>query len=822
MRLRGGYNRGHKGDKEKVVQEEIHFEISPHRLLVELPSSQDNSVVALNTQRMEELGLFNGDTVLIRGRRGKETVCVVVPDDELPEDRARLPLIATKNLRVSVGEDRVSLKQFPDIKNAKRVHIVPFKDCLEGFEGDVFEVFLKPYFWENYRPVHAGEVFPIANEELDMIVDFKVMQIDDEDTEFAVVAPETVVYTEGEPLERDEDPLRSEEVGYEDIGGLKKQIQELRRLVELPLRHPEIFTKIGTLPPRGVLLHGPAGCGKTMIGKALASESGAFFFLINGPEVLSGKAGDSESHLRRCFEEATKNAPSIIWIDEVEIIAGKRDKANGEAEKRIVSQLITLMDGISSNVMVVAATSKPNDIDPSLRRYKRFSKEIEVVSPDDNGRHEILKIKTRNMQLGDDVDLKAIAHDAHGYTGGDLAQLVLEAGVIAIREQVDMLDLEEEELPMRDMRKIKVRQQDLLKAMGNTNPSSLREKAVEIPDVTWADVGGLEKVKQELMETVMYPVEYAHKYEKFGMNPSRGVLLYGPSGCGKTLMAKAIANEAKTNFISVKGPELLSMWMGESESNVRDLFAKARGAAPCILFFDEIDSIAKPRGSGGSSGEAGDRIVNQILTEMDGVGARKNVVCIGASNRPDMLDPAVCRPGRLDQLVYIPVPDRDSRIKIFESCLRKSPLAEDVSFEKMADSTEGFSGADLNEICQRACKLAIREEIKQWTEWAALQEDPKNPTEPFESKITVIGKHHFAESFRFARRSVTDKDVRKYETFRQKMLAAAAGAQDKIGGDSTPEGGAGGADLTELMGGTGGNKDGKGAPAAAEEEDLYG
>ena len=541
---------------------------------------------------------------------------------------------------------------------------------------------------------------------------------------------------------------------------------------------------------------------------------------------MSGKSGESEGHLRRCFEEAEKNQPSIIWIDEVDVIAGKRDKANGEVEKRIVSQMLTLMDGITAdkNIMVVAATNKPNNIDGALRRFGRFSREIEVVSPDEKGRSEILKIKSRYMQLGDDVDLDQIGHDTHGYTGGDLSQLVLEAGMHAVRDQMDKIDIDADELDLEVLRSIRVRQKDWLVALSNTHPSSLRDKAVEVPDTTWEDVGGLEKVKQELMETVMYPVEYAHKYAKFGMNPSRGVLLYGPSGCGKTLMAKAIANEAKTNFISVKGPELLSMWMCESESNVRELFAKARGAAPCILFFDEIDSIAKPRGSGGSSGEAGDRIVNQILTEMDGVGARKNVICIGASNRPDMLDPAVCRPGRLDQLVYIPVPDRASRVKIFESCLRKSPLDEDVSLDAMADNTEGFSGADLNEICQRACKLAIREEIAQWTDWAAEQADPKNPTSPFVSKLTHIGKRHFEEAFLFARRSVTDKDVRKYEVFRQKMLAAASGANDKIGGedkDAKEEPGQGvDLDVIANMGGEGG-----GAPAAApaeEEEDLYG
>jgi len=800
---------------EDAPEPVLEKKISPNRLVVGAPTSKDNSIIALNPTRMDEIGLFNGDTVLVHGRRSKKTVCVVVPDEELEVGSARLPDCVRKAIKVKLGEDRVKIAQFPDIRNAKRVHVVPFKDSVAGFDGDVFEVFLKPYFFENYRPLHAGEVFSVTNDEQEMTVDFKIMQIDDEETEFGVVAPETVVYTEGDPLEREEDPALSDEIGFDDIGGLSKQLGQLRELVELPLKHPELFQRVGINPPRGVLLYGPPGCGKTMIGQALASESGAFFFLVNGPEVMSGKAGESEGHLRRCFEEAAKQQPAIIWIDEVDVIAPKRDKANGEVEKRIVSQLLTLMDGItaSTNVMVVAATSKPNVIDGALRRFGRFSREIEIVTPDENGRHEILQIKTKNMQLADDVDLAAIARDTHGYSGGDLAQLALEAGLACVRGQLDKIDIDADELDMKVMRAIRIRQVDMLEAMSKTNPSSLREKAVEVPDTTWADVGGLEKVKQELMETVMYPVQYAHKYAKFGMNPSRGVLLYGPSGCGKTLMAKAIANEAKLNFISVKGPELLSMWMGESESNVRELFSKARGAAPCILFFDEIDSIAKPRGSGGSSGEAGDRIVNQILTEMDGVGARKNVICIGASNRPDMLDPAVCRPGRLDQLVYIPVPDRSSRIKIFESCLRKSPLDEAVNIEAMADATQGFSGADLNEICQRACKLAIREEISQWKAWADTQADPKNPSAPFESKVHTITVAHFEEAFRFARRSVSDKDVRKYEVFRQKMLASASGAMegmDEAKKDEIPQG----ADMTAFDSQPADGKD-------AAEEDLY-
>ena len=792
--------------REKLVKV-----ISKNRPVVQLASSDDNSIMSLHPKRMEDLGLFNGDTVKIKGRRGRETVCVVVPEEKMMEDNIGLPKTAMDWLRLTENKDRVKIAQFPDIANAKRVHVLPFQYSMGTFEGDVFDVFLKPYFFENYRPVHAGEVLPVYNKELDMTIMFKIMQIDDEETEYGVVAPETVVYTEGDPLERDADPsYNPTEIGYDDIGGLNKQIGQLRELVETPLKHPELFDTVGINPPRGVLLHGPAGCGKTMIGQALATESGAFFFLINGPEVVSGKTGESEGHLRRCFEEAEKNQPAIIWIDEIDVIAGKREKANGEGEKRIVSQLLTLMDSITADkqIMVVAATNKANEIDGALRRFGRFSREIEITSPDEDGRWEILKIKTRNMALADDVDLKKIAHDTHGYTGGDLAQLALEAGLQSVRSQLHMVDIDADELDESVVKAIRIRHCDMDHALSKTHPSSLRDKAVEMPDTTWNDVGGLEKVKQELMETVMYPVEYAHKYHKFGMNPSKGVLLYGPSGCGKTLMAKAIANEAKTNFLSVKGPELLSMWMGESESNVRNLFEKARGAAPCILFFDEIDSIAKPRGSGsGGASEAGDRIVNQILTEMDGVGSRKNVICIGATNRPDMIDPAVCRPGRLDQLVYIPVPDRSSRKKIFEACLHKSPLDEDVDLEVMADETEGFSGADLNEICQRACKLAIREEIKQWTDWAQTQADVKNPTTAFESKINFISARHFEESFRFARRSVTDKDVRKYEIFRQKMLAAASGANDKIGGGADDGGGAttaGGVDLEAIanMGGT--------------------
>ncbi|GJQ14746.1 hypothetical protein GpartN1_g6537.t1 [Galdieria partita] len=741
---------------------------APNRLIVDEAVNDDNSVVTLSPAKMDELELFRGDTVLLKGKKRRDTVCIVLADETCEDSKIRCNRVVRNNLRVRLG-DIVSIHQCPDVKYGQRVHILPFEDSIEGLTGNLFDTYLKPYFLEAYRPVRKGDTFLVRGGM--RAVEFKVVETDP--GEYCIVAPDTVIHCEGEPIKR-EDEERLDDVGYDDIGGCRKQLAQIRELIELPIRHPQLFRSVGIKPPKGVLLYGPPGSGKTLIARAVANETGAFFFLINGPEIMSKLAGESESNLRKAFEEAEKNAPSIIFIDEIDSIAPKREKTQGEVERRIVSQLLTLMDGLKSRsqVMVIAATNRPNSIDPALRRFGRFDREIDIGVPDENGRLEILRIHTRNMKLDPDVDLERIAKDTHGYVGADIAQLCTEAAFQCIREKMDLIDLEDEHIDAEILDSLAVTQEHFKFALGQSNPSALRETHVEIPNVTWEDIGGLEEVKVELQETVQYPVEHPEKFEKFGMQPSKGVLFYGPPGCGKTLLAKAIANECQANFISIKGPELLTMWFGESEHNVREVFDKARQAAPCILFFDELDSIARSRGSSaGDAGGAGDRVINQILTEIDGVGERKSVFVIGATNRPDILDPAITRPGRLDQLIYIPLPDHKSRVQIFKAALRKSPVSPEVDFEALAAATAGFSGADITEICQRACKLAIREAIQKEIELQKQREVNPDSMEEEVDPVPMLTRKHFEESMKFARRSVTDADVRRYEMYAQNIQA---------------------------------------------------
>ncbi|KNC47319.1 uncharacterized protein AMSG_03752 [Thecamonas trahens ATCC 50062] len=1322
----------------------------PNRLVVEEAENDDNSVVALNTATMERLQLFRGDTVLLKGKKRRDTVCIVLADDTCAENKIRMNKVVRNNLRVRLS-DVVSIHPCPDVKYGSRIHVLPIDDTIEGVTGSLFDVFLKPYFLEAYRPVRKGDLFQVRGGM--RAVEFKVVETDP--LPYCIVAPETVIHCEGEPIKR-EDEERLDDVGYDDIGGCRKQLAQIREMVELPLRHPQLFKSIGVKPPRGILMYGPPGTGKTLIARAVANETGAFFFLLNGPEIMSKMAGESEcaigstivtdyagvgrridtydtrhqvltatvptgagaapvplpgeapldfdarrvtsalsaapaeyrnngprtqfveivaqdgtelvftpdhlfyarapgasdfaytpakelttehvlwaqalpvtgntdhtvapgsayaaalaspavraialgdddaalaetmavlgriaglvmgggsftgrrarvilgsrldvdalatdldllgfelgatrfvnnertlvdeessnmsgwecalpaavrdaiaeiipldasghkksfhlpavfssapplfrreyiaglhgadgdkavarsgdsrrtfavmgtsfskdfssadgpsqaelgeleayqaalmaaytdlgvavrvnktqvrshafnddlascvytfdlvsepsnivafqrnigvrysatkassfavnrgitgelarknnvyntvvekllekalvmlgkhsssnlrsqvigqvlgelndhdalfaptevqmddawesvlrfvkdqlattghpldepipadvagrimdanrgrtmdaqvetdfvtstrscpaagrdaafhgelgikavarvtrpaepvydlivpraahfhaegilvhnSNLRKAFEEAEKNAPAIIFIDEVDSIAPKRDKTNGEVERRIVSQLLTLMDGVKSRsqVVVIAATNRPNSIDPALRRFGRFDRELDIGIPDQVGRLEILRIHTKNMKLSDDVDLEVVAADTHGHVGADLAQLCTEAALQCIREKMDIIDLDDDTIDAEILDSMAVTQDHFLYALEASNPSALRETTVEVPNVSWDDIGGLEGVKAELREMVQYPVQFPELFAKFGMAASRGVLFYGPPGCGKTLLAKAIANECQANFISVKAAELLTMWFGESEANVRELFDKARSAAPCILFFDELDSIARQRGGGGGdAGGAADRVINQLLTELDGAGVKKNVFIIGATNRPDILDSALMRPGRLDQLIYIPLPDLASRLSIFESLLRKSPVAPDVDLNVLAQSTAGFSGADIAEICQRAAKLAIRETIS--ARMRAAREAAESGMElavddELEDPVPYISRAHFEAARSVARRSVSDADIRKYEMFSQTITTS--GVDGVFGGVPPP------------------------------------
>uniref|UniRef100_A0A1W7R9G8 vesicle-fusing ATPase n=1 Tax=Hadrurus spadix TaxID=141984 RepID=A0A1W7R9G8_9SCOR len=741
----------------------------PNRLVVEEALNDDNSVVALSQAKMDELQLFRGDSVMLKGKKRRETVCIVLSDETCPNEKIRMNRCIRNNLRVRLG-DIVSIQACPDVKYGRRIHVLPIDDTVEGLTGSLFDVYLKPYFLEAYRPIHRGDLFVVRGAM--RAVEFKVVETDP--SPYCIVAPDTVIHCEGESIKREEEEESLNAVGYDDIGGCRKQLAQIKEMVELPLRHPSLFRAIGVKPPRGILLYGPPGTGKTLIARAVANETGAFFFLINGPEIMSKLAGESESNLRKAFEEAEKNSPSIIFIDELDAIAPKREKTHGEVERRIVSQLLTLMDGLKqrSHVIVMAATNRPNSIDPALRRFGRFDREVDIGIPDVTGRLEILRIHTKNMKLADDVDLEKIAAETHGFVGSDLAALCSEAALQQIREKMDLIDLEDDQIEAEVLSSLAVTMDNFRWALGKSSPSALRETVVEVPNVTWDDIGGLENVKKELQEMIQYPVEYPEKFLKFGMTPSRGVLFYGPPGCGKTLLAKAIANECQANFISIKGPELLTMWFGESEANVRDVFDKARAAAPCVLFFDELDSIAKARGGNmGDAGGAADRVINQILTEMDGMSSKKNVFIIGATNRPDIIDPAILRPGRLDQLIYIPLPDEKSRQAILKANLRKSPVAKSVDLGYIGKVTQGFSGADLTEVCQRACKLAIRESI----ELEIRREKERGPKDGSAMEVEEIDpvpeirKDHFEEAMKFARRSVSDNDIRKYEMFAQTL-----------------------------------------------------
>ncbi|MEM3568475.1 MAG: CDC48 family AAA ATPase [Candidatus Jordarchaeales archaeon] len=667
------------------------------------PQDAGRGIARIDPLVAERMGISTGDAIEIVGK--KSTVVLSWPG--YSEDRGkgiiRIDGATRRNAGVGI-DDKVVIKK-TEVKKATSITFAPTEPLrISGGESYLRDLLMG-------RPVSIGDVIelPVLGRKLAlMVVDHKPK------AKAVLMDYETEVVVSDKPAE-EVMKKRVPKVSYEDIGGLSEEIKKIREMVELPLRFPEIFQRLGIEPPKGVLLYGPPGTGKTLLAKAVANETDAHFISISGPEIMSKFYGESEERLREIFEEAKKNAPSIIFIDEIDSIAPKREEVTGEVERRVVAQLLALMDGLESRgqVVVIGATNRPNAIDPALRRPGRFDREIEIKIPNKDGRLEILQIHTRGMPLADDVDLKYLAEITHGYTGADLAALCKEAAMSAVRRIIPEINFEQETIPAELLNKLIVTQDDFMNAFRSIEPSAMREVAVEVPNVKWDDIGGLDDVKQELIETVEWPLKYGRFYGYMGARPPKGILLYGPPGTGKTLLAKAVASQSQANFIHVKGPEFLSKWVGESEKAVRETFRRARQAAPCIVFMDEIDSIAPTRGSGVGDSHVTERVISQLLTELDGLEELRGVVVIAATNRPDIVDPALLRPGRFDRLIYIPPPDLKARRQIFEIHTRGKPLDSDVNLDELATLTEGYTGADIAAVCNEAVMLAIREYINE-------------------------------------------------------------------------------------------------------------
>jgi len=657
-------------------------------------------IARIDSAAMKAIGVTVGDVIEIIGK--KSTAAKAWP--AYPEDQGlgliRIDGFIRKNCGVSINEFVTVRKA--NVSYAKSVKLAPV-DIRISVDSD-FVRFVKDRLID--RPCTRGDTILITM--LGHSVPFTV--VNTRPAGIVKIAPTTEITILSEPVPELEITTRTT---YEDIGGLDEAIRRIREMVELPLRHPEIFQRLGIDPPKGVLLHGPPGCGKTLLARAVANESDANFYAINGPEIMSKFYGESEARLRKTFEEAERNAPSIIFIDEIDAIAPKRSEVTGEVERRVVAQLLALMDGLKGrgNVIVIGATNRPEALDPALRRPGRFDREIEIGIPDRDGRLEILQIHTRGMPLAEDVDLEKLADITHGYTGADLAALCREAAMKALRRYLPKIDLEEKRIPKEILDQMVVTMDDFLASYREITPTAMREVYIETPNVHWDDIGGLEDVKQRLREAVEWPLKHPDAFKRMGITPPKGILLYGPPGCGKTLLARAVATESEANFISVRGPEIFSKWVGESEKAIREIFRKARMAAPSIVFFDEIDAIAPSRGLGYGDSRVTERVISQLLTEIDGLITLQNVVVIGATNRPDILDPALLRPGRFDRRIYVPPPDYEARLEILKIKTRNMPLAEDVNLEELAKRMEGYSGADIDSVCREAALNALRRDI---------------------------------------------------------------------------------------------------------------
>ena len=629
----------------------------------------------------------------------RKTVCKAMPAYKEIRGQNRVQLDGVSRENAGVGLDEFVSVRGASCRSAERVTLIPMNITPTGKDLDYVGKLL------DGLPVIQGDrirALLFASRSADFLVEKTTPG------GAVIINPGTELIIGSLREER-----ASHTVSYEDVGGLKPQLSRIREMIELPLRYPEVFQRLGIDAPKGVLLHGPPGCGKTLIARAIAHETDANYFSVSGPEVIHKFYGESEAHLRKIFDDASKKGPSIIFLDEIDAIAPKRENVVGDVEKRVVAQLLALMDGISKrqNLIVIAATNLPNVLDAALRRPGRFDREITIPIPDCNGRLEILDIHSRGMPLASDVEMRHLAEITHGFVGADLEALCREAAMSCLRRIMPALDFSLSSIPYEQILKLEVHMDDFITALREIEPSAIREVFVEVPDVRWNDVGGLADVKRRLVEAVEWPLQYPQLFSRAGIKPPKGILLSGPPGCGKTLLAKAVANETKVNFLSVKGPALLSKYVGESEQGVREMFRKARQAAPCIVFFDEIDALVPVRSAGSSDSHVSERVLSQFLTELDGIDELKGVLILGATNRIDMLDPAVIRPGRFDQIVEIPLPNLDDRRNIFQVHFRNKPLEAGIDVEDLARTTEGFSGAEIASVCNAAALGAVRRAI---------------------------------------------------------------------------------------------------------------
>ncbi|MFH1774690.1 MAG: CDC48 family AAA ATPase [Methanobacteriota archaeon] len=692
-------------------------------------------IARIDTRTRDILGISTGDVIEITGKKSTGAIVWRAYAEDEGLGIIRMDGILRQNAEISLG-DRVKVKKVA-AHDAKKVVFAPTQAIRFsiGF-GDFIRRRLLG------RPVTAGDRIVVGV--LGTTLPFTISQ--------TIPSGITRITDYTEIVVREE-PLKGRagipSIAYEDIGGLRGEVQKVREMIELPMKHPELFDRLGIEPPKGVLLHGPPGTGKTLIAKAVANETNAFFISLNGPEIMSKFYGESEENLRKMFKEAEENAPSIIFIDEIDAIAPKREEVHGEVERRVVAQLLALMDGLKSRgkTVVIGATNRPDALDPALRRPGRFDREIVIGVPDRNGRKEILQIHTRGMPLAEDVNLDELANVTHGFVGADLEALCKESAMGTLRKVLPEIDLKDETIPPSILEKLQVTKEDFIEALKLVEPSALREVFIEIPNVRWDDVGGLKEIKQELREAVEWPIKNPQVFTKMGIKPPKGVLIFGPPGCGKTLLAKAIANESESNFISVKGPEILSKWVGESEKAVRQIFKKAKQAAPTIVFIDELDAISSMRGLEVGS-RVGERVLNQLLTEMDGMEELHSVVVIAATNRPDMLDPALLRPGRFDKLLLVPAPDEEARLEIFKVHTKNMPLDESVDLNKLVKQTNSYAGADIEGLCREAAMLAIRESLVGG-----------------DLETKKVGMEHFAEAMKKIRPSVTKEVALSYEGF---------------------------------------------------------